>query len=468
MNNPIKILLLEDSSSDAELIKHVIKKSSLNCEFGLAFDKDSYIQLLAEYSPDIILSDNALPQYSSTEALQHLQQTTHNIPFIIVSGSMPEEFAAQMIKMGADDYIQKDRLTRLPSAIEAAIRGRQSEKEKAEALYKLVESEEQYRSLVERISDGFISLDTDMRITYINAVAENYFNKPSGYLKGKLLFDELTIGYTSSFYQAFHRSMKYSVNMYMEEYIGSIQKYLSASIYPSETGISAYIRDITEKKKLEDELQEHLCLEQLKLTASALDAQEKERNTLGIELHDNVNQILVGTTILLSIIKNKPEKATELVPSCIENIKSAIEENRKIAHGLVTPDMSANGLLEQIIGLCDTILKSSNIEADVNHENFNETLLNNNQKVAIYRIAQEQFTNIIKYAQAKSVTVLLSTTGSNKFIMKISDDGIGSSDNSNKGIGLKNIATRLSVLNGVSCIKTKPGEGFAIEVEIPI
>ena len=203
----IKILLLEDSSSDAELIKHVIKKSSLNCEFGLAFDKDSYIQLLAEYSPDIILSDNALPQYSSTEALQHLQQTTHNIPFIIVSGSMPEEFAAQMIKMGADDYIQKDRLTRLPSAIEAAIRGRQSEKEKAEALCKLVESEEQYRSLVERISDGFISLDTDMRITYINAVAENYFNKPSGYLKGKLLFDELTIGYTSSFYQAFHRSM---------------------------------------------------------------------------------------------------------------------------------------------------------------------------------------------------------------------------------------------------------------------
>ena len=209
-------------------------------------------------------------------------------------------------------------------------------------------------------------------------------------------------------------------------------------------------------------------LEQLKLTASALDAQEKERNTLGIELHDNVNQILVGTTILLSIIKNKPEKATELVPSCIDNIKSAIEENRKIAHGLVTPDMSANGLLEQITGLCDTILKSSNIEANVNHEYFNETLLNNNQKVAIYRIAQEQFTNIIKYAHAKSVNVLLSTTANNKFVMKISDDGIGSSDNNNKGIGLRNIATRLSVLDGQSTIMTKLGEGFSLEVEIPI
>ena len=468
MENPIKILLLEDNPSDAGLIQYIVQKAKNNCEFSLAKDKDSYIKLLESFTPDIVLSDNDLPQYSATEALIYLQQSKQNVPFIIVSGSMPEEFAANMIKLGADDYIQKDRMTRLPAALESAIRNRQSEKEKAETLLKLVDSENEYRSLVERISDGFISLDLDMRITYINSVAERYLNKPQGYLKGKLLFEELTTEYASQFYQAFHRSLQYNVNMYMEEYVGSIKRYLSANIYPSDTGISAYVRDITEKKRLEDELKEQQRLEQLKLTASALDAQEKERNALGIELHDNVNQILVGATILLSIIKNKPEKTVELIPSCIENIKIAIEENRKIAHGLVTPDLTVNGLLEQITGLCDTMLKSAVINTEINHEDFNETLLNNNHKVTIYRIAQEQFTNIIKYAKASLVKVYLITEGTNNFKMIISDNGVGCAGINHKGIGLRNIASRLSIFNGNSTISSSPGKGFTLVIEVPI
>ena len=468
MENPIKILLLEDNSSDAGLIQYIVQKVKNNCEFSLAKDKESYISLLESYTPDIVLSDNDLPQYNATEALEYLQKSKQNIPFIIVSGSMPEEFAAKMIKLGADDYIQKDRMTRLPTAIEAAIRNRQSEKEKAETLQKLVDSENEYRSLVERISDGFISLDLNMRITYINRVAERYLNKPQEYLKGKILFEELTTEYTSQFNQAFKRALEYNVNMYLEEYIDSIKRYLSVSIYPSDTGVSAYVRDITEKKRLEKELQEQQRLEQLKLTASALDAQEKERNALGIELHDNVNQILVGTTILLSIIKNKPEKSVELVPSCIDSIKTAIEENRKLAHGLVTPDMSVNGLLEQITGLCDTVLKTAGINAEINHEEFNETLLNNDHKVTLYRIAQEQFTNIIKYAKANQVNIELITKGNNNFKMIIKDDGVGSECVNHKGIGLRNIASRLSIFNGNSTISSSPGKGFTLEIEVPI
>lgn len=468
MENLIKILLLEDSNTDAAWVQHTILKSITNCEFGLAKDKESYIRLLEEYMPDIVLSDNELPQYSATEALKHLLQTKKNIPFIIVSGSMPEEFSASMIKLGADDYIQKDRMTRLPSAIEAALRNRQAEREKATALQKLVDSENEYRTLVERISDGFISLDRDLRITFINHIAERYLNKPKGYLKGQLLFDVLTTEYSSQFYRAFQRSLKNNVNMYLEEYISSINRYLSASIYPSETGISAYVRDITEKKKLEKELQEQQRQEQLKLTASALEAQEQERNMLGLELHDNVNQILVGTTIQLSLLNKKPDKVSEIVPVCIDNIKAAIEENRKIAHGLVTPDMTSNGLLDQITGLCDTILKMEGITTVINHEEFNEILLNNNQKVTVYRIAQEQFTNIIKYAKATIVQVNLSTINNHKFKLIIADNGVGSNSINHKGIGLRNIASRLSVLNGTSTIASSEGNGFKIEIEIPL
>ena len=468
MENPIKILLLEDSLSDAELIQHIVLKANSNYEFRLANNKESYINLLESFKPDIVLSDNDLPQYSATESLEYLQRSKNNIPFIIVSGSMPEEFAASMIKLGADDYIQKDRMARLPSAIEAAIKNRKYEKEKAEALKKLVDSENEYRTLVERISDGFISLDLDLRITFINSVAEKYLNKPNGYLKGKLLFEELSTEYASRFYKAICRSLKHNVNIYLDEYLGSIKRYLSVSIYPSRTGVTAYVRDITEKKKLEKKLLEQQRLEQLKLTASILDAQEKERNALGVELHDNVNQILVGTILLLSTIKNIPEKSIELVPSCIDNIKSAIEENRKLAHGLVTPVMFTNGLLENINGLCDTILKSANIMVEINDEDFNEILLGNNHKVAIYRIVQEQFTNIIKYAKATLVNVCLVTSSNNNFKMIISDNGIGCADTKNKGIGLNNIASRLSIFNGSSTIRTALGDGFMLEVEMTI
>src|SRR5207237_5051950 len=105
---------------------------------------------------------------------------------------------------------------------------------------------------------------------------------------------------------------------------------------------------------------------------------------------------------------------------------------------------------------------------DIYHEDFSEQLLTADQKLTIYRIAQEQCTNIIKYARANSVMFLLYTTG-NTFTMRISDDGSGMDElKTSKGIGLRNIASRVDILGGSLNIDTAPGKGFALEIEIPI
>lgn len=87
--------------------------------------------------PDLILSDNTLPQYNATEALQLVRARFPHLPFILITGTVSEEYAASIIKQGADDYILKDRLIRLPSAIEAALKQRRAEKEIADYRYAL-------------------------------------------------------------------------------------------------------------------------------------------------------------------------------------------------------------------------------------------------------------------------------------------------------------------------------------------
>jgi two-component system sensor histidine kinase UhpB len=226
------------------------------------------------------------------------------------------------------------------------------------------------------------------------------------------------------------------------------------------------ITDITEKRKLQDQLLEQQKKEQLKITATALEAQEKERNAIGQELHDNVNQILAGTKLFLSMIKKQPEKSHEYIESSMVNIQSAIEENRKIAHVLVSPNFGVITLRELLLNLTDNMLVKAGIDVHIGTEHLHEERLKDEQRLAIYRIAQEQCTNIIKYAEAKSVNIIL-TTKDGIFKMLIADDGKGMEENKKTdGIGIRNIKARLSIFDGNAQIITAPGKGFTLEVEM--
>lgn len=233
-------------------------------------------------------------------------------------------------------------------------------------------------------------------------------------------------------------------------------------------GVVVMHMDISEIRRLELERIESKIKEQKKVTEAMLKGQEKERNAIGIELHDNVNQILVGTKVLLSVVRDYPEKNEELLPTCIENISLAIQENRKIAHELVTPNLTAENLQQQITRLSQTMLKNAGIKTYINHESLQENLLSDEMKLALYRVAQEQCTNIIKYATAEQVIISLATK-KDILIMRIADDGQGMDPTKvTYGIGLKNISSRLSVFGGTISVDTAPGQGFALEIEIPL
>jgi PAS domain S-box-containing protein len=465
MKPALKILLLEDNSDDAELIQKLLTREKLTCEFRLVMNKKDFLQCLDEFGPDVILSDNSMPQFNSAEALQITRRRFQHVPFILVTGTVSEEYATEMIKQGADDYILKDRMKRLPAAIVSSLAQRRALKEITDYKYALDQS------AIVAITDQ----------TGIILYANENFCKISQYDATELIGQDHRI-----INSGFH-SPSYMRNLWATIASGKIWRgefrnkakdgtfyWVDATIVPflNEKGkpyqYLSIRTDITEKRKLEEKLFKQQREEHLRMTAIALHAQEKERTLIGQELHDNVNQILVGTKLFLSMIKADPVKNRELVSTCMASLQQAIDENRKLAHALEAPDFEHTNLAGQINELAAKMLEVPGLDVHIDITQFDESLLDEQQKLAVYRIAQEQSTNIVKYAQARVVTIIL-ITAEDLFSMAITDDGIGmEADKKTKGIGLKNIIGRLSVFNGKVDIKTTPGKGFSLMITMPL
>lgn len=121
MEEELKILMLEDVPEDAELLERVLRKEKVVFTALRVEDRSKYTEALINYAPHIILSDHSLPQFNSIEALEICQEMKLDIPFIVVTGAVSEEFAVNCIKRGADDYVLKSNLSRLPVAIKFAL-----------------------------------------------------------------------------------------------------------------------------------------------------------------------------------------------------------------------------------------------------------------------------------------------------------------------------------------------------------
>src|SRR6185369_6477165 len=115
----VRLLIVEDCDDDLLLIKRELRRSVVPLSTYVVSNKADYEKALTEFNPEVVVCDHSLPQFNSVEALniskRHTAATGNPIPFILVTGSVSEEFAAEIIKAGADDYILKDRLRRLPS-----------------------------------------------------------------------------------------------------------------------------------------------------------------------------------------------------------------------------------------------------------------------------------------------------------------------------------------------------------------
>lgn len=174
--SPLKIVILEDDSEDAEIIQDYVTRKKPDCEFTIAHSKEDFVDILNQFQPDIILSDHSMPGFSSTEALTMARSIYPLIPFIIVAGIMPEEFIIEIMKLGADDYISKEKLQTLPAAINMVMRLYRSSKEKEEVLEQLKISEQNYHTvfLESPLPKWIYNIDT-LKFLEVNEAAVRHY-----------------------------------------------------------------------------------------------------------------------------------------------------------------------------------------------------------------------------------------------------------------------------------------------------
>ncbi len=137
MQEKLKIIMLEDLEEDAWLIGKALQKDKIDFTSVRVDSRDEFVDALDNFGADVILSDHSLPQFNSIEALKICQAKGMNVPFILVTGAVSEEFAVTCLKKGADDYILKSNLSRLPLSIRYALRQREDERLRKEQNVKL-------------------------------------------------------------------------------------------------------------------------------------------------------------------------------------------------------------------------------------------------------------------------------------------------------------------------------------------
>jgi PAS domain S-box-containing protein len=166
MDPSLNILLVEDMPADAELIEYELKRSGLRCHTRRVETRDEFLGELNRFEPHAILADYSLPRFGAIEALQLLKEFQSEVPLILVTGTHSEEIAVRCIQEGADDYILKASLRRLPSAIQNTLRKKRAERDRADTEIALRHSEEQYRLIAEHTRDLICLMDLEFRPLY--------------------------------------------------------------------------------------------------------------------------------------------------------------------------------------------------------------------------------------------------------------------------------------------------------------
>jgi len=335
-------------------------------------------------------------------------------------------------------------------------------------------------ALINNTDDMMWSIDMDLQLITFN----ESFNKANILATGKPLRkgDYILSSYGNenrcdTFKILYKKALKGDSFTILDRLDYPAELWSEVSFYPLRSentiiGTACFSRDVTQRTRneralraMEQEILNQKIQEQKKITRAILNAQEKERNYIGRELHDNISQILASSKLYLDTAGHQNEALKDLIKYPIELIENSIQEIRLLSSRHVTPLKDVD-LLELVQSLLDGLRENSSINTAF-HYNVAKRELSDDLKLNIYRIIQEQINNIIKHASPGKVDISVQAE-LNVLHIEIKDDGKGFDVNKKRnGIGLSNMMNRIESFNGRMLIKSSPGEGCSIKIDIP-
>lgn len=341
----------------------------------------------------------------------------------------------------------------------------------------LRESEEKYRLFFNSIPASIFiwSLD-DFSILEVNEIAaENYGYSRKDFLKMSMMdirkpedhkafagfANEAKKMCFTSASRLWKHVNKDGDEMYMQIVSNKIE-------YNNRSAVMAIASNVTEKIKLERKLEEERQNMEYEITRAVIVAQEKEREEIGRELHDNVNQILASSRLYLGLVKEKDVEYRSFIEESDILIHNAIQEIRHLSHALIPPAMLDADLEKSINSLINIVQEGSGIIVSKEVCIVDKNIMSEQLKLTIYRILQEQVNNILKYAKASTMEIQLLQCNS-RILLRVRDNGIGfDPQQKTEGVGLMNIRTRAALQKGEVKMITSHGKGCELFVEFKL
>lgn len=479
-----RLLLVEDSADDAELLFYSLKDASFEFTATRVETEEEYDAALAAALPDVVLCDYHLPRFSADRALQILNERQLDIPFIVVSHHIGEDAAVAAMQNGASDYLLKNRLGRLSKAIEAATERRVFRQQKAKAEAALRTSEAMKRGILNSLSTRIAVLDGQGVIVAANKAWENF-----GDARGRLYKKPASLGtnYFDLAKEAADRgdllaarsmnAMRSVINR--ETSFASMEYELSgrggrrwflARVMPLEDSVDGAVishEDVTDRMLAHHALGD--ANKRLKAVSErVLSIQEEERRSVSRELHDDIGQSLTALKIgLHRLAQRAGEEHKELIAECLAISGTTLDKLRNLSLKLRPPQLDQLGLEDALEWLANRQNGTTGLDVGCEFTGLDERLPPKFESVC-YRIAQEALNNATRHAGAKQIRIRVERSGG-LLKLEVYDDGSGfDMDAARKkaiktgSLGLISMEERAQLAGGKFEVRTAAGTGTTI------
>ncbi len=330
MRDRLQVLHLEDDLRDAELIHLLLRRGGFTCDFRRVDTEEDFKRALAEVSYDLIISDFSLPTYNGKSALEYAHRWYSDTPFIIVSGTVGEDYAIESLLNGATDYVPKTKMSRLVPAVTRAVKEKQEKSRRRDAEEALQQRDRRFRALIENSLEGIEVFDEDGNVLY-RSPANSYILGLQDYKpEGGSIFDRVHPDDLARMRSEIARIIRVdrgkATVAYRKKHGDGSWHWLESTFSnlksePTIGGIVSNFRDVTERREAEAALRQAQKMESLGTLAGGI-------------AHDfnNILGIVLGYSALISKRKLNRGKFLE----CVNAIQSAAERGVGLVRQLLT------------------------------------------------------------------------------------------------------------------------------------
>ena len=480
----LRVLLVEDSPDDAELIICELDAAGFDVDSRRTETAEETRAALADGAWDLVLSDYNLPVFSGQEALEVLQQSGKDIPFIIVSGCVGDEAAVAMMKAGAEDFVIKGSYARLAPAVRRALLEAETRRRYRSTQEELHRSEAQLRALASNIPGIVFQLQLEagrLRFTFVSDGASALFEMAPQALQESAdrLLDLIVDEDRASYLRALDVSASQRRTL---DWQGRIQpgpnasvKWIAIKAGPRNAGHAivwdGIATEITAAKIAEQRIRASEA-EFRKLSAHVETVKEKERARIAREIHDDLGGTLTAIKIdLMSLANRLPPRAAALkskVAGVDRLVDLAIQSSVRIAADL-RPGALDCGIVAAIQWQARDFSRRTGIRCTV-HAKDDDISLPGQASVAVFRIFQEALTNVSKHSRAATVDIYLERTA-NWLTLQVHDNGRGIAEadrHKPSSFGIRGMLERGRDLGGQVEISTVEGMGTTVSMRVPL